>query len=87
MGTYRIEKPCVFVQDGKAIRCNRTGTIITIDDRVAADLGDKVTQLGVAIPEEPAEVPLEAVLTTTPETDKSPKPSRRLRPGEDDGPN
>lgn len=82
MSAYRIEKPCTIVDDGKAVRHNKPGVVIELDDALAASLGSKVSRHGVA--PEPESAPEPEPQTPEPEAEAPPRP-RRPRPGGDDG--
>lgn len=88
MSAYMIEKPCSIFLDGTVVRYRKTGAVLELDDAIAAGLGDAVRKCGEAS----AEVPPEAILTTTPDgqpatvvDDADSRRSRRPKPGGDDG--
>lgn len=69
MGKYRVLEPCKYQSGNKTIvhtRGSREDEIVSIDDAVAAKLGDKVQRLGGPPPE--------------PEKPAEPKPEQGKRP-------
>lgn len=46
MGKYRLKKPVVFLKGNKVVAYTHPAELVTLDDDVAAKLGDKVERLG-----------------------------------------